>query len=215
MARVKDQLGKPRKERSENAARRREQVLNATLRSIVQNGLGRTTLATVATEAGLSQGVAVFYFQSKAGLLTEALREHYRRYQENWQNALAGAGEDPLDQLLAVIRADFDPSVCNSDALAIWFAYWGEQSSTPEFAEISAEYDTERAQAIRDICQRLLAGRTAPDPGRLAEWIDGFTDAFWQRLHLYPTTETAENAIVSTFDLVRHLLPDLGDRIRV
>jgi TetR/AcrR family transcriptional repressor of bet genes len=73
-------LAKPRKERKANADKRRLQLLDATLRSIAINGLSKTTLATVAAEAGLSQGVAVFYFKSKTGLLTEALREHYQRY---------------------------------------------------------------------------------------------------------------------------------------
>ena len=72
---------KPRKERKANANKRREQLLNATLRSIAANGLAKTTLATVATEAGLSQGVAVFYFKSKNGLLTEALRSKYQKYE--------------------------------------------------------------------------------------------------------------------------------------
>ena len=80
--------GKPRKERKENADRRRRQLLDATRRSIVAHGLARTTLATVAVEAGLSQGVAVFYFASKTGLLTETMRDMYRSYEENWQAAL-------------------------------------------------------------------------------------------------------------------------------
>ena len=204
---------KPRKERKANADKRRQQLLDATLRSIVANGLTKTTLATVANEASLSQGVAVFYFKSKTGLLTEALREHYRRYEENWQLALDAAGSDPLDQLLALIRADFAPQVCNPDALSIWFAFWGEQKFTPSYAGISAQFDISRTQAVRDVCERLLAGDGQANPARIAEWIDGFTDAFWQRLHLFPETETIENALDSTFELVQQLLPDHAGRI--
>ena len=40
---------RPRKERKENADRRRRQLLDAARRSILKNGLARTTLATVAT----------------------------------------------------------------------------------------------------------------------------------------------------------------------
>lgn len=209
------QTRKPRKERKENADRRRQQLLDATLRSIVANGLTKTTLATVATEAGLSQGVAVFYFKSKTGLLTEALREHYQRYENNWQGELEQAGEDPLDQLIAVIRADFSPRVCNTDTLAVWYAFWGEQKFTPQFAEISAQFDLKRTLAIRDICTRLLDGKPEVNPARIAEWIDGFTDAFWQRIHLFPEIETVENAIQSTFELMQCLLPEQAERIPV
>ena len=65
---------KERKERKGNADMRRRQILDATLRSIILSGLAKTTLATVAAEADLSQGVAIFYFKSKNGLLSEALR---------------------------------------------------------------------------------------------------------------------------------------------
>ncbi|MDP5358991.1 MAG: TetR family transcriptional regulator, partial [Paracoccaceae bacterium] len=90
---------RPRKERKENADKRRAQLLDATRRSIVSKGLAKTTLATVAAEAGLSQGVAVFYFKSKTGLLTETLRDHYLKYDQNWKQMLAAAGDDPLEQV--------------------------------------------------------------------------------------------------------------------
>ena len=87
---------RPRKERAGNAAKRRRQIIEATVRSIVKNGLGRTTLATVSAEAGLSQGVAVFYFKNKQTLLAEVLRHHYEEYQKHWQKARKAAGEDQV-----------------------------------------------------------------------------------------------------------------------
>ena len=127
---------KPRKERRENAEKRRQQLMDATLRSIARNGLARTTLATVAAEAGLSQGVAVFYFKSKPGLLAGALQVLYSRYDANWKAALKRAGNDPLDGLIAILKADFDASICNAEALSIWFSFWGELKFTPQYAEI-------------------------------------------------------------------------------
>ena len=80
-------------------------------------------------EAGLSQGVAVFYFASKTGLLTETMRDMYRSYEENWRGAAAG-GLKIRAQLVALITADFDPRVCSPEILSVWFAFWGEQSFT-------------------------------------------------------------------------------------
>ena len=62
---------RPRKERKENADRRRRQLLDATRRSIAACGLQRTTFDTVADQAGLSRSIAGFYFKSKTGLLAE------------------------------------------------------------------------------------------------------------------------------------------------
>lgn len=192
---------------------RRMQLLDATLRSIASNGLGKTTLATVADEAGLSQGVAVFYFKTKTGLLTEALREHYCRYQENWKQALEEVGDDPLDQLVALILADFAPQVCNTESLSIWFAYWGEQRFTPAYAEVCAEFDRDRTAVIRSACGHLLAGAPQDEIHRIADWIDTLTDGYWQRLHILPETMSRAAAIGATLQVVSRLLPSHAGRI--
>ena len=207
------QPSKPRKERKENADKRRQQLLDATWRSIAENGLSRTTLATVAAQAGLSQGVAVFYFKSKAGLLAEALLDHYARYQQNWQDALAGAGDDPADRLIALIRADFDPVICNPESLSFWFAYWGEQKFTPKYAEILVQFDTARIGAMREACAALMTGATHDDVNRAAEWIDTFSDGYWQRLHVAPEQYSAASCLNETLRMAARLVPELASRI--
>ena len=178
---------RPRKERTENAARRRAQLLEATLRSVVRNGLANTTLATVAQEAGLSQGVAVFYFNTKQTLLAEALRSQYEQYRENWQQALTDAGERPLERLIALVRADFAPSVCNQEALAVWHAYWGEANARPLYARISEEMDAPRLAEMERICAELLAETDDPrEPAMVAAGIEALINGLWQWIYLAP-----------------------------
>ena len=202
-----------RKERKENADMRRRQILDATYRSIVKNGLSKTTLATVADEAGLSQGVAVFYFKSKNGLLSEALRDLYQIYHEHWQTALAEAGDDPAVLLAAIVRADFDPRICNAQTLSVWFAFWGEQKFTPQYADITREYDNKRTVAIQAICARLF-----PDePERalnVAEWVDTLTDGYWQHLHLTRDSLDVPRAQAGAVRFLCAFLPDHAETIR-
>ena len=44
------------------------------MKCIARKGMGSTTLADVATEAGLSQGIVNLHFESKDNLLSETLR---------------------------------------------------------------------------------------------------------------------------------------------
>ncbi len=204
---VENGAQRPRKERTVNADKRRRQILDATYRSIVANGLAKTTLATVAAEAGLSQGVAVFYFKSKNGLLSEALRDLYQKYELHWQSALEKAEKTPAEQLRAIIKADFDPKICNPEILSVWFAFWGEQKFTPQYEEITVQYDHSRSVAIQNICRELCPGN--PDRGDLAaEWIETLTDGYWQRLQLYPQGITNEIAIERTFQVLPILFPE-------
>ncbi|WP_233495547.1 TetR/AcrR family transcriptional regulator [Rhodosalinus halophilus] len=199
---------RPRKERKTNADMRRRQLVEATLSSIVRHGLARTTLATVAREAGLSQGVAVFYFETKQGLLTAALREIYRRYEANWMAALDAAGPRAEDRLLALLDADFRPEVCSRDALAVWYAFWGELKTTETYAEIAADFDARRFDALRGICRELVSGDA--DAGELAEWLDTFCDGYWQKLYLFPSAHGPEDGRRALRGLLARLLPDRG-----
>ncbi|WP_237212751.1 TetR family transcriptional regulator C-terminal domain-containing protein [Ruegeria lacuscaerulensis] len=197
---------KPRKERKENADMRRRQILDATLKSIVTNGLAKTTLATVANEAGLSQGVAVFYFKSKTGILTEALRDQYQTYEAHWVAALGKAPEDPATRLRTIIEADFSPKICNSNALAIWFAFFGEQNFVPQYAEINREFEDKRSKMLSEICHQLVP--EDPDKASLAGgWIDTLTDGYWQKLHLFPHIYSREGALTQTLNFLQTLFP--------
>lgn len=205
-----------RKERKGNADMRRRQLLDATLESVAKNGLARTTLATVAAEAGLSQGVAVFYFKSKGGLLAAALRAKYEFYRQTWEAALEASGPDPLSQIVALVRADFSAELCDPEALATWFAFWGEQKFTPQYAEIASEFDAARTATLTAVCTRLIGEeRAARDPrqaARMALWIDTFTDGLWQKLHLDPEGVTPAVALDLALGFVREVIAPQAEK---
>ncbi|NRB34856.1 MAG: TetR family transcriptional regulator C-terminal domain-containing protein [Rhodobacteraceae bacterium] len=195
---------RPRKERKENADKRRRQLLDAARRSIIANGLARTTLATVSEQAGLSQGVAIFYYKSKNGLLTAVLEDLYQAYQDHWRAALQAAGPNPSQQIEALLEADFAPEVCNPDTLSVWFAFWGEQKFTPQYAAITERFDRARADALQDVFARL--GHASARAEDLANWMDGLTDGYWQKLHLFPEHEPHADAHASALRFLRHML---------
>lgn len=200
---------RPRRERADNAARRRAQLLEAAIESIVRHGLSATTLATVADAAGLSQGVTVFYFKTKQALLADALRWQYEEYRNVWQAALDAAPADPVARILALVRADFDPAICNRRMLTLWHAFWGEATARPLFAEISEGFDRERAEALREQCAAAcdLLDATVWNPDSLAVAIDSLTDGLWIRMHLDPDGMDNEAAMRITLRLVAAAFP--------
>jgi len=198
---------RPRKERKENADRRRRQLLDAARRSILKHGLAKTTLATVAEAAGLSQGVAVFYFQSKGGLLIETLRDLYAGYEAHWQAALKAAGPDPAARLDAVIAADFDEAACGPAVLPLWFAFWGELHFQARYDEVAEDFDARRRDALSAICRDLLPGGMPEEAERIAEWIDTLTDGYWQRLHLSPGSFDRAAGLAGARACIARLVP--------
>lgn len=207
-----DTAQRPRKERKENADRRRRQLLNAARRSIVRNGLTKTTLATVAAEAGLSQGVAAFYFKSKGGLLTETLRDLYKGYEDHWVAALEAAGPAPAERLRALIGADFHLEACGPSTLPLWFAFWGELRSQEHYDEVAESFDGRRREVLLGIWTALLGDAERASANQMAEWMDTLTDGYWQRLHLSPETISRLEAETAAWDCLVRLVPDLLGR---
>ncbi len=186
---VKAAAGRPRRERAENAAMRRRQLIEATIDSIVEHGLSATTLATVSDGAGLSQGVAVFYFKNKQTLLAETLRYHYEEYTEVWKSAVAAAPADPVEKILAMVGADLDERICNRRHLALWNSFWGEAKARPVFAEICDTYDAEHTEVLIALCKDAedLIADPAWNAENLAEALATLTDGMWIRMHVTPS----------------------------
>ncbi len=206
---AQDTTGRPRKERKENADMRRRQLLDAARRSILAHGLARTTLATVAREAGLSQGVAVFYFKSKAGLLSETLRDMYQTYEAAWMEALAAAGPDPGRQLVAMISSDFSDAACGPEVLPIWYAFWGELRFQADYDAVAEAFDTRRHEAVADVCRALMPERESAEAEQIAEWIETISDGYWQYLHVSPAYIDRETALAGALRAAQVMVPKL------
>ncbi len=186
------------------------------MRSIVKQGLSGTTLASVAKEAGLSQGSAVFYFNTKLELLAAVLRHLYEDYEAAWRAAVERAGPDPLNQVLAMLKVDFEPPVCTPDSLFIWHAFWGEAGSRPHYAAITAIFEAPRFAVLRGHCATLLrsTGRPEQEAENLAIALDSLSDGLWWRLYLSEGNMTPARALAVVADVLARSLPAHAAEIR-
>ena len=91
------------KRRTASKEERQEQLIQATIRSVASRGLSDTTMATVASEAGLSQGIINLHFQSKERLLVETLKYIADEYRHTWKKVLSGAGKSPAERLEVLV----------------------------------------------------------------------------------------------------------------
>ena len=128
-------------------ARRRRELIEATIDSIARSGLSGTTVARVAELAGLSAGIVSFYFQTKDALLLATLEYVDRAFERRQQEAVSRAGDDPVRRLEAMIDVDFDPDVCDPRRIAVWSAFWGEALARDDYQNVCGA--RERASELR------------------------------------------------------------------
>jgi len=148
---------------------RRHQIIAATMKVLARKGYSQTTLAEVATMAGVSHGLVNFHFESKEKLLAETLLFMADEYRRNWQLALAKAPADPAQQLAALLAADFNTSICTPERLACWCSYWGEVQSRPIYQQQCSANDENYIDGLERLCAALVQdGNYAIDAVRAA-----------------------------------------------
>lgn len=182
--------------RTASKEQRRRELIQAALRSIAQRGIGNTSIAHVAREAGLSQGIVNLHFQSKERLFTDSLRHLADEYRTNWENTLGKAGDDPAARLAALVKMDFSRKVCERNKLAVWFAFWGEALSRPTYAKICAQRDIEYEKARSVVCQELIRQGEYKnlDPGRVSLTLGSMTEGLWLNMLIVPNKVSPKRA---------------------
>ncbi|MEE8339946.1 MAG: transcriptional regulator BetI [Xanthomonadales bacterium] len=184
------------KKRTASKEERQLQLIRATVRSVAKNGLADTTMATVAREAGLSQGIINLHFQSKERLLVETLRYIADEYNTSWEKALDGAGPSPAERLRALVEVDFKMPVCDRNKLAMWFAFWGESKSRPTYRKLCRARDIKYRKELGALCQLLIeeGGYQGIDAMALATGLSAMTEGLWLDLLISPRSLTRAQA---------------------
>lgn len=203
-------LTKPRtKRRTASKEERQDQLIKATIRTIAKRGLSVTTMATVAREAKLSQGIINLHFQSKERLLEETLRYVVDEYRAAWQKALyecEGSAADKLDALLSV---DFDKRICQRHKLAVWFAFWGESGSRLTYRKIYAERAREYKQVLTGLCEAITRqGGYKTGAEHIATGLVAMHVGLWLDLLLSPAEMTLERGREISLSYLHGVFPE-------
>jgi TetR/AcrR family transcriptional repressor of bet genes len=185
------------RKRTASKEERQEQLIQATIRSVASRGLSDTTMATVSSEAGLSQGIINLHFQSKERLLVETLRYIADEYRQSWMKALNGAGDSPAERLAALMKVDFRLPVCDRNKLAVWFAFWGESKSRPTYRQICAERDRAYRKEMIQVCQTLIkeGDYQGVDAATVAAGLSAMTSGLWLDMLTSPRSMSRQDAL--------------------
>ena len=188
---------------------RRAQLIASTIETLAARGFSRITLTDVARAAGLSHGLVLFHFESKERLLAETLNFLAEEYRQNWQAALARAGDDPAEQLNALIEADFNPAICTPSRLAAWCSFWGEAQSRPLYQQACGEKDDAYNRQLEAICQRLSdAGTYGRDARHVARVIRVTIEGTWLDLMTMTAPYDRDEALTTVRTCAALCFPD-------
>lgn len=196
-------------QRSAIREKRRQQLIDATMKCIARKGISGTTLADVAREAGLSQGIVNLHFDSKDNLFVATLEALAGEYRMQFDKALQSSGPSSADKLLALMELDVRPSICERGKLAVWFAFWGEVKSRPTYRKICDDNDRYYDGVVERLCEDIIAegGYSDADASHTALALTSMTNGMWLSCLISPQTWNRHEAMATVRDYLASVFP--------
>jgi TetR/AcrR family transcriptional repressor of bet genes len=199
--------------RTEAKEVRRQQLIDATIKSISRHGIGGTTMSTVTEIAGLSLGIVNFHFQSKQNLLEETLVYLAGEHHGQWLKAYRDAGLSAEEKLLAIVDAHFHPRICSHKKIAVWYAFYGEAGRRKIYRKLIEDIDLERYKLSLDLCEQIgqQGGYVAMKPRQVANLLEALYDGIWLELLTYSENCTRQQARDHIVAFLANVYPDHFD----
>lgn len=141
---------------------RREEILAAIVRTVVEEGIDGLTVQRVADRAGVSQGLVMYYFKTRDEMIFSA----WTAAVENVTQRIYLGPDEPvgLQKLRAMFRVNFADRGEDTPPWSFWLNLWAKVSTTPDLQEkheaISA---TRRAGFINIVQSAIDRGEIRPE----------------------------------------------------
>jgi TetR/AcrR family transcriptional repressor of bet genes len=196
--------------RALSKAHRRQQLINATIKCISKKGLGSLTLADVASDAGLSQGIVNLHFNSKDNLLNETLQFLAEEYDTQFMQCVEKSSPEAAATLLALMEMDLKPSICDRRKLSVWFAFWGEVKIVPTYRKICAAYNEKYDEILRALCDEIIRDGNYGniDAQIVTDALSSLTDGLWLSCLVNPRTFDRAAALRSVYSYLHAVFPE-------
>lgn len=188
---------------------RRQQLIDATIEVIAENGVSGTTMAEVTRLAGLSIGIVNLHFESKDNLLKSTLLFLSEELRDVWGAINENPNLTPAQKVWGIIDSSFHPKIFTPSKVRVWFGFFGEAKYRAFYRETVENFDNERGAVLEGLLLSLMDSQcaTKKDAEALTQSIESMADGLWLSNMLYPHWIHAENSRLRLWDLLSHHYP--------
>ncbi|MEH6943947.1 TetR/AcrR family transcriptional regulator [Bacillus sp. JJ722] len=128
---------------------RKDQVIAATMRCIINKGLSKMSVKDIAAEAGVSTGIIYHYFKNKDDVLLQVLKESFRKSDEQVIQTVAPltTSREKLSNHISSIN---HMSSHNPEFIIVLMNYLGEATYNPHIHQIINKFFNNLQSYMRD-----------------------------------------------------------------
>ena len=184
-------------------------MLEAALDVIAERGFANTRIADVASRAGTSAALVIYYFKARDLLLAEAIRLSEDRWYAEGMRRIAdiptAAGR--LEELVAMSCLP-DESEDDPVSWVIWLDLWAQAARNDQVASVRTEFDTHWRRTIADLVRdgQRSGEFKGIDPDDFAVTLSALIDGFAIQIALSDHAVDNEMAFQLTMQFVAESL---------
>ncbi|WP_417451096.1 choline-responsive transcriptional repressor BetI [Kordiimonas sp.] len=156
---------------------RRQQLIDATIRTIARVGYSETTVSRIAKEAKLSVGIISHYFGGKQSLLEASMAYLLFDLHHAFTQQLKSA-TTPRQRLSVIITTNFANEQYAPGIVRAWLSFWAQVPFSPQLKRLQNIYNRRLLSNLRHEFRHLVQENTVPEG---AEMIASLIDGFWLR----------------------------------
>eukprot|EP01035_Chromulina_nebulosa_P060370 gene60370-82600_t len=114
---------------------RRDELMDAAIDVVGEEGLSGATLAIIASRAGMSAGLVNHYFESKEELLALAMRSLSNLFRQDILKVMP-ANPSPAERLRAIVDGSFAPQHLAGSKREAWMQFMLASQSEPRIRHL-------------------------------------------------------------------------------
>lgn len=133
-----------------NRSETQEQILDAVGSVILRQGIGGTSMRTVAKEAEVSLGLLSYHFDDKQTLILAVFQRATDRLFDACDSA-ATNHQEPAEKFRAFLRGAFTDEFLNGSYLALRIAFWALALSEDHIADVDAKFYDRYSSRFREL----------------------------------------------------------------
>ncbi|SFC57985.1 transcriptional regulator BetI [Pseudoalteromonas denitrificans] len=188
---------------------RKQQLINATLESVAQYGLQKTTIITISKIAGLSSGIISHYFGGKQGLIEATVQYLLDQLKLALLERVTQYPLTASDRLKMVIEANFTQLQRSLPATKTWLSFWAQSMHDPGLARLQHINSKRLYSNLLFSFRQILADDLAKIASKQAA---AMIDGFWLRSALSPMpAEEFKQAEQLCKNFIDDLIKQYGD----
>lgn len=181
---------------------RKQQLIEATLDSVYENGLADTTLLRISEKAGVSPGIIAHYFGKKEDLLEATMRAMLTELGRAVVARQQGA-RSAREKLGAIIEGNFDFEQIHPRAATTWLAFWAEALHKPHLSRLQRINQYRLRNNLRYWLKKLL---DKPQAHAAADGLAAMIDGLWLRGAFEPGGINPERCVTVARDYLEKQL---------